>query len=174
MKTSHVKGLANHRSLPLFTERIVDRKGIKYVTIKVSTTGKRWPYKHRWVMEQHLGRKLEKCELVHHIDENTLNNDLSNLKLLHIGCHVQLHFTIERWSKKYDACISCKTTDRPHRGKGLCVNCYVRINKPRMVARKTRWSIKYEHCITCGRSDRPYHSHGLCEACAARKRRTAK
>lgn len=36
---------------------------------------------HRLVMEQHLGRYLEPTEVVHHIDGNPRNNDISNLKL---------------------------------------------------------------------------------------------
>jgi len=36
---------------------------------------------HRLVMEKHLGRFLEPAEVVHHIDGNPSNNDLSNLKL---------------------------------------------------------------------------------------------
>jgi len=36
---------------------------------------------HRLVMEQHLGRKLTKLEVVHHIDNDKLNNNIDNLKL---------------------------------------------------------------------------------------------
>lgn len=36
---------------------------------------------HRLVMEQHLGRYLEPTEVVHHIDGNPRNNDISNLRL---------------------------------------------------------------------------------------------
>lgn len=28
-----------------------------------------------------------------------------------------------KWSEKYDACIDCKTTERPHHSKGRCNNC---------------------------------------------------
>lgn len=36
---------------------------------------------HRLVMEQHIGRFLKKQEVVHHIDHNKINNDISNLML---------------------------------------------------------------------------------------------
>lgn len=36
---------------------------------------------HRYVMANHLGRPLTKQETVHHIDGNTLNNEINNLQL---------------------------------------------------------------------------------------------
>jgi hypothetical protein len=49
---------------------------------------------HRYVMEQHLGRKLRKGEDVHHIDGNKLNNNISNLQVLSKSDHTKLH---HRW-----------------------------------------------------------------------------
>lgn len=37
--------------------------------------------KHRYVMAEYLGRPLLPSETVHHIDGDTLNNELSNLQL---------------------------------------------------------------------------------------------
>lgn len=37
---------------------------------------------HRLVMEKHLGRFLQEHEIVHHIDGNRQNNDISNLELM--------------------------------------------------------------------------------------------
>lgn len=37
---------------------------------------------HRLVMEKHLGRKLTKEEVVHHIDGNRINNNIKNLMLM--------------------------------------------------------------------------------------------
>jgi len=31
---------------------------------------------------------------------------------------------MNKWSKKYDCCQSCGTTETPHHGKGLCRKCY--------------------------------------------------
>jgi len=46
---------------------------------------------HRYLMEKHIGRKLEKAEIVHHIDGDKLNNDISNLKIMNRSSHQKLH-----------------------------------------------------------------------------------
>ena len=38
-----------------------------------------WYPEHKLVVEKFIGRKLKPNEVVHHIDENKLNNDISNL-----------------------------------------------------------------------------------------------
>ncbi len=43
--------------------------------------GRKYILEHRLVMEQHIGRYLEPTEVVHHIDGNPRNNDISNLRL---------------------------------------------------------------------------------------------
>lgn len=56
---------------------------------------------HRWVMEQHLGRRLEPHEHVHHIDGNKQNNDISNLLLTDVVRHNHLHsgnVFVEDWN----------------------------------------------------------------------------
>jgi hypothetical protein len=54
---------------------------------------------HRQVMERFLKRKLNKNEIVHHIDENTLNNGLDNLLLISRGEHTALHHALKKYSK---------------------------------------------------------------------------
>lgn len=46
---------------------------------------------HRYIMEQQLGRKLTTDEVVHHIDGNRSNNNLSNLVVMNRGEHSALH-----------------------------------------------------------------------------------
>lgn len=52
-------------------------------------------YEHRYVMEQHIGRKLKRGEEVHHIDGNKMNNDIDNLILLSIEEHKKFHRDIK-------------------------------------------------------------------------------
>jgi len=61
---------------------------------------------HRYIMEQHLGRPLEKDEIVHHIDGDTLNNNPSNLEVMlkkdhdRMNTYLNIH---KRWLKRGDA-----------------------------------------------------------------------
>lgn len=70
-------------------------------------------YEHRHVMEQHLGRPLLRSEVVHHLDGNRLNNDISNLQLLSSHSeHRRVHYP--RHMSETDAeCLMCNTI-KPH------------------------------------------------------------
>lgn len=46
---------------------------------------------HRLIMEKYLGRKLNKDEVVHHIDENKLNNSINNLIVMSDVEHRRYH-----------------------------------------------------------------------------------
>jgi hypothetical protein len=49
---------------------------------------------HRYVMEEHLGRKLRTSEIVHHKDGNGLNNSIDNLELMSQAIHQNEHLMI--------------------------------------------------------------------------------
>jgi len=60
----------------------------------------------RYIMERHLKRRLLSTEDVHHIDENQLNDDMSNLVILDESTHVKNH-NIINYPKIKKPCIIC-------------------------------------------------------------------
>jgi hypothetical protein len=62
----------------------------KYRRIRLS--GKSTKDEHRIIMEQHLGRKLCKDEVIHHINGNGKDNRIENLQLMTRSGHTKLHF----------------------------------------------------------------------------------
>ena len=46
---------------------------------------------HRWIMEQHLNRKLLPTEIVHHINHDKLDNRLENLQVVSRSEHNKIH-----------------------------------------------------------------------------------
>ena len=58
---------------------------------------------HRFVMEKHLGRKLKKDEIVHHIDGDRQNNNVENLEILSPSGHRVLKYAAG-YKNGYQAC----------------------------------------------------------------------
>lgn len=70
------------------SDKIILKSNGYYEYARGENKGKRV---HRVIMEKHLGRKLNRNEVVHHIDHNKLNNDISNLQLMDLNEHLKLH-----------------------------------------------------------------------------------
>jgi len=80
---------------------------------------------HRYIMEQHLQRKLKKSEVVHHKNRNRLDNRIENLEVMTYAEHSFHHIPKKngRWSLNYDECIICHSTRLPHHVRGVCGGC---------------------------------------------------
>lgn len=124
---------------------IIDKDGYELVRQPDHTYASRNGYirKHRLVMEKKLGRYLTRNEVVHHIDKNKLNNDVTNLELVE-------NQSKHRSEKHLDdlilirvcSYIDCKQRDNPIKnkkgrprwfkddnGNWVCFNCYRKIKR---------------------------------------------
>lgn len=93
--------------------------------IMITTPDGRRMHEHRYIMEQHLQRRLRKNEEVHHINKNTSDNRIENLMVVSPTEHAHLHYD-GIWAMHYSRCVCCGRTDRKHASNGLCNTCYKR------------------------------------------------
>lgn len=64
----------------------IDESGYRKIRV-----GKRQVREHVYVMEQNIGRRLEKHEVVHHVNGNKTDNRIENLRLMTKIDHDNLH-----------------------------------------------------------------------------------
>ena len=74
----------------------INQAGYKMYYIGDKTYKGGYVAEHRIVVELELGRRLKKGEVIHHIDGDKLNNNLSNLLLLNKTSHRVCHGNLEK------------------------------------------------------------------------------
>jgi hypothetical protein len=85
-----------------------------YIDIRI---GNKYVKEHRYVMEQHLGRKLDKSEHIHHINGDRTDNRLENLDLISPSLHSKKHFQMQEW------CFKKGNKPPKHRDGCICFRC---------------------------------------------------
>lgn len=94
---------------------------------KATKGNKGYIYEHILVAEKKIGRYLKEGECVHHINRNKKDNSQENIMVFSSNSeHILHHGKTNKWSRKYDNCIECKTTKLKHEAYGLCRKCYSR------------------------------------------------
>ena len=147
MKQLKEKGLSYQTIGNLFN---ISRQRIHQI-IKYPHSNSSYGYEYEKMRQKAFKRDNYKCVLcnskkivIHHLDGNGASkngkllktkeqdNNLNNLITLCQSCHTRIHKRkrgyskkTNTWSRKYDKCIKCGTTDKKHYGKGLCTNCYM-------------------------------------------------
>lgn len=94
--------------------------------VSLSVTGRGQVLEHRLVMETQLGRPLKRTEHVHHLNGDRADNRPENLEVMTRDEHLDKHPHSRHkagWSRLYERCIDCGTTDIPHKARGRCKRC---------------------------------------------------
>ena len=109
-QTCTLKRRKHAHTKPLMSKR---RKG-ECIQIK---TENGWMFEHRYIMEQHLGRKLNASEAVHHKNHNRNDNRLENLEVMGHGEHTKMHHT---GLKRSDATRKRISESLKNKGDKIC------------------------------------------------------
>ena len=117
-------------------------------------------YEHRVVMESVLGRKLEKFEIVHHINGNKTDNRPENLEVVSRQEHNRIH-----GNGKIMRCPRCGAE------KWYPKSVIDRLSNQYLCRECTRNHIYEKTCRKCGGSFRAGMTALLCPKCVARPRR---
>ena len=83
-----------------------DGSGCVFKGYKIITVNGDYILEHRHIMEQHLGRKLNPSEIIHHINGNRLDNRIKNLMIDNQSNHARNHMK-QRYIHLQKPCVQC-------------------------------------------------------------------
>jgi endogenous inhibitor of DNA gyrase (YacG/DUF329 family) len=112
--------------------RYIDKQG--YVHIRVDGKDRK---EHTAIIEAEIGRKLQKGEVVHHINENRQDNRRDNLELLTISEHMKRHHPPGSMILRPMGTITCIICHTPFQG-----TTYQKICSP--ACRRMRMRVHYK------------------------------
>ena len=95
-----------------------------------------WVYRHREAMEEHLGRKLEPNEHVHHLNGDILDNRIDNLCIVTRAEHMAIHRPSQHRLSIPPVQCSISDCSNAHHAKGLCKTHYRKANPAKHYSKK--------------------------------------
>ena len=142
-KYSVLAGTGRLDKKPIGSRRLQKCGQCNYWVVKTKFGNSKWPYEHRHIMAEHVGRTLKKGEHVHHKNHDTLDNRIENLELLSAGDHSRIHNTgkpcknkgrtLKTWARNYSACVNCGTKKKigghKYSAHGICRSCNERLRR---------------------------------------------
>lgn len=103
---------------------------------------------HRVIMERHLGRKLSFNEVVDHINGNSKDNRLENLRLMTRSEHTKMHY--KNGDYKLNTLESIKKIRLPYtKNKFTCSKCKEIKYRKYFHLNKSRWNGLHLLCKDC-------------------------
>ncbi len=115
-----------------------------YKSIKIN--GKKYD-EHRYIMEQHIGRKLKRHEVVHHINGIKNDNRLENLEIKSLSEHSRKHMKGNKHTLG-----TKRETHKIHDGLYWCNNCNIYLKKNKFASNKTKKYGVQTFCKECHNS----------------------